>query len=90
MEREHGVCKELLELEPEAKWPLLTLTRLQELRLQLQQQQQQHEGSAEAEAAAIQAGYEQLCDVDPMRRGYYADAAGGRAHVVAKPQLALP
>lgn len=33
--REQQTCQELLEVEPDAKWPLLTLTRLQELEQQL-------------------------------------------------------
>jgi hypothetical protein len=36
--------------------------------------------------AGVQAGrlYEQLAALDPMRAGYYRDAAAGRAHVVLR------
>jgi geranylgeranyl transferase type-2 subunit alpha len=81
--------KELLEAEPEAKWALLTLTRLKELRLQVLGScpaDGAAGGSAAAELATeVAEGYARLKQLDLLRRGYYVDAEEGRAHVVAKP-----
>ncbi|PSC76033.1 Geranylgeranyl transferase type-2 subunit alpha [Micractinium conductrix] len=95
--REQEMCQELLEVEHDSKWPLLTLTRLREL-----QQQVQHggaatgggdggggEGDADPELAEeIAEGYARLIELDPLRAGYYKDARDGRAHVVARPAAA--
>jgi geranylgeranyl transferase type-2 subunit alpha len=76
------MCRDLLEMEPGAKWPLLTLTRLQELQAQVGGG---GGGGGAAAAAEVQAAYEELAAVDPMRAGFYKDAAAGKAHVVAAP-----
>ena len=87
----HPHPQELLEVEPDAKWPLLTLTRLRELRL-LVEGQGQAAPAAAAPAAEVAEGYRRLAELDPLRAGYYRDAAEGRAHVVARPTagMALP
>ncbi|KAL4540729.1 hypothetical protein Ndes2526B_g07564 [Nannochloris sp. 'desiccata'] len=80
-----AMCKELLEIEPDAKWPLLTHTRLCQLLAEL--------GTADADADAggdnldfdaVEA-YKKLEEMDPLRKGFYKDAAQGAAHVVALP-----
>ena len=78
------MCDELLSMEPDAKWPLLTQTRLQELLAQVAAQ----EGGGAASEAAVQDAYTRLGEVDALRRGLYADAAQGKAHVVAAPLAA--
>ena len=99
-----GLCvQELLEAEPDAKWPLLTLTRLKELQQQVQAGSTSASsadaaatspaaaaaaGSGEGLAAQVAAGYARLIELDPLRRGYYQDAVEGRAHVVARPAAA--
>lgn len=85
--------QELLEVEPDAKWPLLTLTRLREVE---QQVRSGGGGGGDAAgggadlAAEVAGGYAQLIELDPLRKGYYEDARDGRAHVVAKPAAAAP
>jgi geranylgeranyl transferase type-2 subunit alpha len=99
-----GGVQELLEVEPDAKWPLLTLTRLKELQQQVQASSSGSTsgdaatsgpaaaaaGSGESLAAEVAAGYARLIELDPLRRGYYQDAVEGRAHVVARPAAAAP
>lgn len=72
-----AMCEELLEIEPDARWPLLTLTRLKELQGKFEQ------GDDEFNA---QDAYQRLVSIDPMRKGFYGDAAHGKAHVVATPK----
>ena len=87
-------------MEPEAKWPLLTLTRLKELQQQVLDggggggsgggEDRAAAGAPAADgsaglAAEVAEGYARLKEADPLRRGYYQDAEQGRAHVVAKP-----
>lgn len=71
-------------MEPEAKWPLLTLTRLREVQQQVQDQAGGSGGSGDL-AAEVAEGYARLIQLDALRSGYYQDARDGRAHVVAKP-----
>jgi len=54
-------CKQLLELEPESKWPLLTQARL----MKCLDKEGYHD--------AILATYSTLQTVDPLRRAYYKD-----------------
>ncbi|KAG2496268.1 hypothetical protein HYH03_005501 [Edaphochlamys debaryana] len=71
-----------LAADPDAKWPLLTLARLREAQARLGLA-----GSAEecaAAAAEARELYGRLAAVDPMRRGFYEDAAEGRAFVVVQ------
>ena len=86
--------------EPDAKWPLLTLTRVQETLAALEQQKRvagsacrssaPREGAnsvqhaASPASAAAEAAYSRLAHLDPLRRGYYSDAAAGLAHVVLR------
>ena len=79
-----AMCQELLDIEPDSKWPMLTLTRLKELQGQFEEQ------------AAVEGGdsagfnprdaYQKLSEIDPMRKGFYEDASVGKAHVVATPK----
>lgn len=73
LKSQEEMCEELLSIEPGSKWPLLTLTRLQELRRQLQG----------VKIWDTVPAYEQLESIDPMRQGFYRDAAQGKASVVA-------
>ena len=50
--REAQMCEELLEVEPEAKWPLLTLVRLRELQRTLALSTASGAGGGEARGAA--------------------------------------
>ena len=78
------MCRELLEVEPDAKWPLVTMLRLQELCSQIGA-----EGGSSARAVAE--SYAHVASLDAMRKGYYVDAAQGKAHVVPIPtSLPLP
>ncbi|UPR02772.1 protein prenylyltransferase [Chloropicon primus] len=73
LEQEVETCNEILEIEPESKWPLLTLARL----LEAQAARAGGEGS-ESSAAGLHNKmrqlYRKLEGIDPMRRGYYLDA----------------
>jgi geranylgeranyl transferase type-2 subunit alpha len=66
LDRELGVCKELLELEPDSKWPLLTVVRLLRRRMELS-------GSEERAAQQVEALklLESLRKVDPKRQQMY-------------------
>lgn len=68
--KEQDMCKEILDLEPGAKWPLLTLTRLTEMAFEL--------GKGKGKGKEL---YEKLMVVDPLRKGYYRDAAIGSTHI---------
>ena len=63
---EADALAELCDLEPDCKWPVLTLARLRDL-----------EGT---EAGAVESArrFTQLARLDPTRRGFYCDC-GGRA-----------
>ena len=100
LQREAAMCRDLLGMEPEAKWPLLTLVRLLELQRGLLLAGG-GSGSAADTAGAAETGdgagyvafeipelYIRLDEVDPLRQGYYADARAGRAEVVAVPRSA--
>ena len=89
------------EVEPDAKWPLLTLARLSEARAWLERERagggggatedgggdggesgQNKGASSRKPPAAAVAIFEQLAELDPLRRNFYRDAAEGRAFFV--------
>lgn len=82
------ICQEVLEMEQQIssgqpdrsgqKWPLLTLARLKELQHQLSDLDSK---DSQAEAQEI---YQELLDIDPMRKGYYVDAMQGKAAQVTR------
>jgi geranylgeranyl transferase type-2 subunit alpha len=82
------MCKELLEIETDAKWPLLTYTRLCQLLAELDivtsDDGGSDDGSSDVKVNAAEA-YKTLEEMDPLRKGFYKDAAQGIAHVVALP-----
>ncbi|KAF8055830.1 hypothetical protein HT031_006605 [Scenedesmus sp. PABB004] len=76
--REVSRFAEHLALEPGAKWPLLMTARLKEAQARLRLGEAA--GAArDALAAEARALYARLADLDPLRAGYYADAAAGKA-----------
>jgi geranylgeranyl transferase type-2 subunit alpha len=92
------MCKELLDIEPDAKWPLLTYTRLCQLLAELNASHAPHNGSGSggdgsgddhSKFDAIEA-YTKLQEMDPLRKGFYKDAAQGLANVVALPLRPTP
>mmetsp|Transcript_10169 Transcript_10169/g.20685 ORF Transcript_10169/g.20685 Transcript_10169/m.20685 type:complete len:424 (+) Transcript_10169:183-1454(+) len=70
-------CEEILEIEPEAKWPMLTLARLLEMQAGRPKVKAQSSGGQLAAQLKGRASglYEKLTDLDYMRAGYYKDAA---------------
>lgn len=76
LDREIGMCKDLLEVEPDSKWPLLTLARLREAQRQMQGDQGLPDD--------VKDTYKQLIALDPMRQGYYQDALDGKAFVITQ------
>ena len=71
VEEEITTCQEILEIEPDCKWPLLTLARLFELqarRASAGETKQQLKGK-------VKDLYNKLATLDVMRKGYYRDAA---------------
>eukprot|EP00879_Flechtneria_rotunda_P017718 GHRR01018574.1.p1 GENE.GHRR01018574.1~~GHRR01018574.1.p1 ORF type:complete len:440 (+),score=158.00 GHRR01018574.1:268-1587(+) len=81
--REISKFAEHLAVDPDAKWPLLMTARLKEAQVRL--------GLCEglgldptALQAEVQGLYLRLCEIDPMRTGYYKDAAAGKAFVVVQ------
>lgn len=72
-----------LALETDAKWPLLMTARLKEAQARLGL----CEGlglSVEDVKAEVAKLYGRLQKIDPLRAGYYADAAAGKAFVVVQ------
>lgn len=81
--REVSRFSEALTEDPDAKWPLLMTARLKDAQLSL--------GLCEglvADTQDLKAEVQGLCqrlaEIDPMRAGYYADAAAGKAFVVVQ------
>jgi geranylgeranyl transferase type-2 subunit alpha len=70
-----------LSLDPESKWPLLMVARLKEAQARLGLCEP---GVAEQLLEEVGGIYRRLMDIDPMRKGYYQDAADGRAFVVVQ------
>ena len=95
LEAETAACEELLESEPDrskCKWPLLTLARLSEARAWLERKRGaakddgndsdgEKRGVSRKPPAAAVAIFEQLAELDPLRKNFYRDAASGRAFV---------
>jgi geranylgeranyl transferase type-2 subunit alpha len=75
--------------DPDARWPLLTVARLKEAQALLGLFLVEGGGGGGGDEAAARqqllgearAAYERLAEIDPMRAGYYRDAAAGRAAV---------
>ena len=76
--KEKEMCEQILELEPDAKWPLLTLTRLQEMLDTLLTVEEQKDSAVKGD---YKVQYGVLREIDPMRRGYYKDEEEGMAKV---------
>ena len=66
LRREAGLCRELSEMEPSSKWPVVTRARLVR--------------ATGTESGRIEAGTEfaRLASLDPMRVGYYCDCCARR------------
>lgn len=89
---EAAACEELLAAEPDralCKWPLLALAHLADARAGLaalvkggEQGGRGGGGGEDATPPPAKALYDELAALDPMRRGFYEDAAAGRAAVV--------
>ena len=89
LQEQAQVCRELLEMEQELasqdgtqdrsgeKWPRLTLARLLDMQHELDPECKDH--SEEAQQL-----YTDLIEIDPLRKGFYADARQGKAHVALK------
>ena len=76
--REVATCGDILAMEPEAKWPLVTLANLLGVQARFLDGAEGEEGSQErAQHLRMRARelYAKLGEVDAMRRGYYADKA---------------
>ena len=84
--REAETCRELLEIEPDSKWALLTLARLTQALAQLDPEAGGGGGGggggAVEEAAEV---YRRLEAVDPDRRGYYRAAVQQDCTCLPKP-----
>ena len=81
LRREAAMCRELLALEPGSKWALLTLARLLMALVAAGASSELQLGGAGEPAAGrgallddVRGIYRRLAGVDPLRRGYYADA----------------
>lgn len=69
-----------LEQDPGAKWPLLMVAQLKQAQADLMEDP----GQQQALRQQVAALYTQLMEVDPLRKGFYQDAAAGRAAVVVR------
>jgi len=71
LRREEESCRELIGIETDRyrlKWPLLTLSLLLKLQRKL--------GVPAADEGELAGLYEQLIEIDPLRKGFYSEAAG--------------
>jgi hypothetical protein len=84
--REVSRFAEALSQDPDAKWPLLMTARLKEAQLSLRLCEEGLGGQQDPQnlRAEVQGLYKRLAELDPMRAGYYADAAAGKAFVVVQ------
>jgi geranylgeranyl transferase type-2 subunit alpha len=82
--REVARFSEALAQDPDARWPLLMTARLKEAQLSLGLTAAVNDGGSSDLKAEVQAAYQRLAEIDPMRAGYYADAAAGKAFVVVQ------
>lgn len=81
-----------LSSDPDAKWPLLMLARLKEAQARLGLLPTGAQGAGGAGEGGAREGllgearaiYARLALLDPLRRGYYEDAAAGKAFVVVQ------
>ena len=70
LRREEESCRELIDIETDRfrlKWPLLTLCLLLKLQRKL--------GVPTLNEGELGSLYEQLVEVDPLRKGFYQEAA---------------
>jgi geranylgeranyl transferase type-2 subunit alpha len=81
--REVSRFSEGLAQDPDAKWPLLMTARLKEVQLSLGLSEGLGADTHNLKAE-VQGLYRRLAEIDPMRAGYYADAAAGKAFVVVQ------
>jgi hypothetical protein len=68
--REEESCRELIGIETDTfrlKWPLSTLCLLLKLQRKI--------GVPPSDATELDKLYRQLIEIDPLRRGFYSDAA---------------
>lgn len=80
--REAGVCRELLEIEPDSKWALLTLARLTQAVAQLGPE----ETGGSVDAGEVGEIYRRLAaEIDPDRKGYYRMAVEEECTCLPKP-----
>ena len=82
--REAETCRELLEIEPDSKWALLTLARLTQALAQLDPEAGGGGGGGGAVEEAAEM-YRRLEAVDPDRRGYYRAAVQQDCTCLPKP-----
>lgn len=81
--REVSRFSEALEQDPDARWPLLMTARLKEAQASLGLCEDAGVDPASLRHE-VQGIYTRLAQLDPMRAGYYADAAAGKAFVVVQ------
>lgn len=74
------VCEEVIELEPESKWALLTLAGLKELENTVLDGNKSDENRLILNS--VQEMYTKLSKIDRMRKGFYEDRAAGKADIV--------
>jgi geranylgeranyl transferase type-2 subunit alpha len=55
------MCRQLMEMEPDSKWPVVTLARLC------------HATGSAAGRRESKGSFRRLATLDPMRAGYYCD-----------------
>ena len=82
--REAETCRELLEIEPDSKWALLTLARLTQALAQLDPAAGEGGGAGRAVGEAAEM-YRRLEALDPDRRGYYGAALQQDCTCLPKP-----
>eukprot|EP01023_Acetabularia_acetabulum_P037797 TRINITY_DN3602_c1_g1_i4.p2 TRINITY_DN3602_c1_g1~~TRINITY_DN3602_c1_g1_i4.p2 ORF type:complete len:356 (-),score=59.96 TRINITY_DN3602_c1_g1_i4:472-1539(-) len=79
LQKQAETCEELLEVEPDSKWPMLTLAWIKQLQGNFEKDEDR-KTTLYSSATSI---YEKLGKMDSLRIGFYQDASKAKANVIS-------